>query len=319
MNRLLLSSCLLVVLTLSSADLGWSPLTVDPSDPAPVVIARPVSVKHPIRLFWTSLVIVEGSIGNVQKLHFLVDTGAYPSIVDQKIAHSLGLTEQPARVNLANKSVPTGHVILPSLLLGPVRAEALPVLTQDLSYMQKVVGYKVDAIIGLDVLRRSSFTIDYRTKEILFGPVEGLTFSAPFEADVPVVTIRTRLQNHELRLVVDTGSPDVMLFESRMSDSAGLQTLGTQETVNASGTLRLRKVWIPEVYLGQERIGGQAAFIVNDHKDAGDDFDGVLGMKTPQQSKVAFDFERRRFSWDLSGVGPGAAPAATLAINNKIR
>jgi predicted aspartyl protease len=302
MNRLLLSGCFLLVLTLSSADLGWSQLTVDPSDPTPVVIARPVSVKLPIRLFWNYLVIVEGSIGNIQKLHFLIDTGAYPSIVDQKIAHSLGLTEEPARVNLANKSVPTGRVILPSLLLGPVRAEALPVLTQDLSYMQKAVGYKVDAIIGLDVLRRSSFTINYRTKEILFGPVEGLTFSAPFDADVPVVTIRTRLQNHELRLVVDTGSPDVMLFESRMSDSAGLQTLGTQETVNAGGTLRLRKVWIPDVYLGQERIGGQAAFIVNDHKDDGDNFDGVLGMKAPQQSKIAFDFERRRFSWELAGV-----------------
>ncbi len=61
-------------------------------------------------------------------------------------------------------------------------------------------------------------------------------------------------------------------------------------------------MWIPDVYLGQERIGGQAAFIVNDHKDYGDNFDGVLGMKAPQQSKIAFDFERRRVSWELSGV-----------------
>jgi Aspartyl protease len=193
--------------------------------------------------------------------------------------------------------------------------EALPVLTQDLSYMQKAVGDKVDAIIGLDVLRRSSFTINYRSKEILFGPVEGLPFSAPFDTDEPVVTIQTRVQNHPLRLVVDTGSPDVMLFESRMLDSTGLQTLGTQETTNASGTLRLRKVWIPEVYLGQETIGGQAALIVNDHKDDGDNFDGVLGMKEAQLSKIAFDFERRRFSWDLSGV----APATTLAINGRSR
>jgi predicted aspartyl protease len=315
MNRLLLSGCFCVVLTLSAVELGWSQQTVAPTDPAPAVIARPASVKLPIRLFWNYMVIVEGSIGNVQKLHFLVDTGAYPSIVDQKVAHDLGLAEQPARVNLANKSVQAGRVILPSLLLGPVRVEALPVLTQDLSYMQKAVGYKVDAIIGLDVLRRSSFTINYRSKEILFGPVEGLPFSAPFDTDEPVVTIQTRVQNHPLRLVVDTGSPDVMLFQSRMSDSAGMQTLGTQETVNASGTLRLRKVWIPEVYLGQERIGGQAAFIVNDHKDAGDDFDGVLGMKAPQQSKIAFDFERRCFSWELSGV----APATTLAINGRSR
>jgi hypothetical protein len=54
--------------------------------------------------------------------------------------------------------------------------------------------------------------------------------------------LRSAVENHPMRLVVDTGSPDVMLFESRMSDSAGLQTLGTQETVNASGSLRLRKV-----------------------------------------------------------------------------
>ena len=295
--------CFSVVLTLSAARLVSSDR--DPTDPAPAEIAHPVSVKVPIRLFWNYLVMVEGSIGNVQKLHFLVDTGAYPSIVDQKIARSLGLAEQPARVNLANKSIPTGRVILPSLILGPVRVEALPVLTQDLSYMQKAVGYKVDAIIGLDVLRRSSFTIDYKSKEILFGPVEGLTFSAPFEAEVPVVTIRTRLQNQQLRLVVDTGCPDVMLFESRMSESTGWRTLGTQETVNASGTLRLRKVWIPEVYLGQQRIGGQTALIVNDHKDDGDNFDGVLGMKGAQQSKIAFDFERRRFSWELSGVALG--------------
>ncbi len=75
--------------------------------PVPSEIVRPVSVKLPIRLFWNYLVIVDGSIGNVQKLHFLVDTGAYPSIVDQKIARHLGLAEQPARVNLASKSVPT--------------------------------------------------------------------------------------------------------------------------------------------------------------------------------------------------------------------
>jgi predicted aspartyl protease len=298
MNRLLVSGCFSVVLTLLAADAGWSQATAIPIDPAPAAIAQPVPVKLPIRLFWNYLVMVEGSIGNVQKLHFLVDTGAYPSIVDQKIIRNLGLAEEPARLNLANKSVQTGRVILPSLMLGPVRVDALPVLTQDLSYMQKAVGYKVDAIIGLDVLRRSSFTIDYRTKEIRFGPIEDLAFSAPFDSDQPVVTIRTRLQNHQLRLVVDTGCPNVVLFESRMPDLTGLRTLGTQETANVSGTLRLRKLWIPEVYLDQETIGGQAALIVNDHKDDGDNFEGVLGMRGPQFFKIAFDFEHRKFWWE---------------------
>ena len=156
--------------------------------------------------------MVEGSIGN-QRLNFLIDTGAYPSVVDQKIAHDLGLAEQPSRVNLSNKSIQTRRVVLPSLLLGPIRAESLPVLTEDLSFLQKAVGYKVDAIVGLDVLRKSSFTIDYRAKEMLFGPVESLAFSAPFETDPPIVTVRMGFQTRQLRLAIDTGGPDLMLFQ----------------------------------------------------------------------------------------------------------
>jgi hypothetical protein len=315
MKRPLFSSFLLAILTLSPLERGWSQSTITPADPASKTQSLPgTAIKLPIRLFWGYLVIVEGSIGDFQKLSFLVDTGSYPSVIDRKIALKLGLAEQPSRVNLQNKSVQTGLVILPSLLLGPVRVESLPVLTEDLSFLRKALGYKVDAIIGLDVLGKSSFTVNYITKEMLLGPVESLPFSAPFDTDVPIVTIRTKFQNQHLRLVVDTGGPDLMLFQSRMPDPTALQTLGTEETANLSGTVRLRKVRIPEVYLGEEAIGPQTAFVVDDRKDDGDNFDGVLGMRGPQFSKIAFDFERRSFSWDLQSV----APAITVAIYDDV-
>src|SRR5438445_13292649 len=141
MKRLLLSSCLPMVLTLLHANLSWSQVTVAPADPAVpgTQSFAQVTVKVPIRLYWGYLVVAEGSIGNVQKLNFLVDTGAYPSVVDQKIAHTLGLAEQPGRVNLSNKSVQTRLVILPCLLLGPVHVESSPV--------------PVDAIAGREILR----------------------------------------------------------------------------------------------------------------------------------------------------------------------
>jgi hypothetical protein len=317
MNRLLFSRYLLVILTLSHASLSWSQLAIAPANHV-ATEAEPlvhVTVELPIRLCWGYLVVVEASIGNIRKLNFLVDTGAYPSVIDQKIARRLGLAEQPARVNLSKNSVETRLVVLPSLLLGPIRADSLPVLTHDLSFLQNAVGHKVDGIVGLDVLRRSSFTINYRSREMIFGPVEVLTFSAPFETDTPVVTIGVGFQERRLRLLVDSGGPDLMLFQSRLPETTGLQTLGTEEVTDVSGTFQRRKVRIPEVYLGKEPLGAQVAFVVDDWKDGGDDFDGVLGVRGPQFWKIALDFEHRRFSWERSAV----VPAISVAIYHDVQ
>jgi hypothetical protein len=299
-NCPLLSRSLLVIFALSSADRSSSQtatVSVDPPGQESHSLAY-ATTKVPFHLSWGYLVIVQGSISGVEKLNFLVDTGAYPSVVDQRITHNLGLAEQPARVTLSNQSVQTRLVVLPSLLLGPVRVESLPVLSQDLSFFQKALGYKVDAIVGLDVLRKSSFSINYRTKEILFGQPESLSFSTPFETDTPIVTIRMESRHRQLRLVIDTGGPDMMLFQSRMPDSTGFQTLGTEKVMDVGGTFQRRRVRIPDVYLGKEKIGSQIAFIADDRKHDGDNFDGVLGVKGAQFWKIAFDFEHRRFCWE---------------------
>jgi Aspartyl protease len=299
MNHTLLASCLLAILPLSPVERIWgqAPTLSDPHrQETPDIVHQ--RTKLPFRLYWGYLAIVQGSIGQFQKLNFLVDTGTYPSVVDQEIVRSLKLTGQPARVNLSNKSVPTQLVILPSLLLGPVRVQSLPVLTQDLSRYQKALGCKVNAIVGLDVLRAINFTIDYKLKELRFGPIESLPFSAPFDTDEPVVTIRVQLQKHQLRVVVDSGGPDLMLFRSRVSDAISFEALGTEEVADAIGSFQRRRVRIPELNLGDEKIGPQIAFVADDRKDEGDNFDGVLGVRGPKFLEIAFDFEHRTFWWD---------------------
>src|ERR1700746_2439451 len=145
MNRFVLCCCLLLAATTSPVEIGWA-RTPRASTDAGKQKAEPAShasMKLPVRLYGGYLVIAEGAIGNVHKLNFLVDTGACPSVVDQKIAHDLKLAEQPERLNLWNKSVRAWQVVLPSLNLGPVRAESIPVLAEDLSFLQNALGFKV--------------------------------------------------------------------------------------------------------------------------------------------------------------------------------
>jgi Aspartyl protease len=254
--------------------------------------------KLPFQLHRGYLVIVKGLVDKTLEVNFLVDTGAYPSVIDVGVASKLRLEKRPAHVNLTRQTIETHTAVLPSLVVGPIHVSSLPVLTQDLSFLTKAMGYKVGGIVGLDVLRNLSFTIDYQTKEMEFGATRELTSCAPFETDTPVVSIHMASYRQPFRVVIDTGGPDLMFFKSRVTDAARFEEIGSEKVRDAGERFERRKVLVPDMHLGDEMFGSQIAFVVDDRVEEGDHFDAVLGVRGAHLRKIAFDFEHRKFCWD---------------------
>ena len=227
---------------------------------------------------------------------FIIDTGAYPSMVDQRIATILGLRERDGTVGLVNQSVQTKLATLPVVGVGVARVENVPVLVQDLSSVEKTLGRRIDAVVGLDVLGKTSFSINYRTKRLRFGPMERTRSTVSFETGPSFVTVEAQLHDRTVRLLVDTGASALMLFQSRLNPislSAGRLAKAT----NVGGDFQRQAVLIPDMHLGKENLGPQRGFVVADQRDDGREFDGVLSVRGLYLEEIGFDFENHEISW----------------------
>lgn len=251
----------------------------------------------PIKIYRDYLVIVEGSIGIQEKLTFIIDTGAYPSVINERIATALGLSVREGRVALVNQSVKTRFAILPILAVGPARAENVTVVVQNLSSVEKTLGRRVDAIVGLDVLAKNSFTIDYRTNRLRFGPVDPTRFKVPFETGPPSVTVKVRLFDSPVLLLVDTGASELMLFQSRLKNSISRLAQRETEATNISGDFQRKRFLVPDMRLGKEELGPQIGYVGLDHIEQTIDFDGVLSMRGMHLETISFDFSKNEVSW----------------------
>jgi predicted aspartyl protease len=255
------------------------------------------AIEIPIQLYRDYLVVVEGSIGDLEKLTFIIDTGAYPSMIDQRIATALGLRETDGKVALVNRNVQAKLATLPFVRVGPARVESVSVLVQDLSSIEKRLGRRIDAVVGLDVLGKNSFSINYSTKRLRFGPVQQTRSTVSFEAGTFFIIVEARLGDRPVRLMVDTGASALMLFQSRLKDTNSLLAGRVAKATNVGGDFRRQSVLIPHARLGKEELGPLTGFVVADQKDDGRDFDGVLSVRALHLEEVGFDFENHEISW----------------------
>jgi hypothetical protein len=94
------------------------------------------------------------------------------------------------------------------------------------------------------------------------------------------------------RLMVDTGASSLMLFETRIPGVSALKVDAVERSTNMAGDFERREVQLGSLRLGGAEFGREPAFLVLNHREAGDDFDGLMSPVALGIRKIAFDPER---------------------------
>ena len=288
-----------------------------------LVAAMPVAGQSerkdiPFKLHNGYLIVVKGSIGKLQNLSFVVDTGSYRSVLDERIARKLHLKSAGSIEELApNHIVQSDSVLVPELTWGNITTSSLRALVFDLSPISRQIGIHGDMLLGLDVLHQTSFQVDFRSRRIHLGRNQQPEISIPFVPNVPYPVVEASIDGHSEKLLLDTGADSLAVFADRLpNDGQSLRTVGMGRDV--SGSVPFTQLTGKQVLLGNSIVCGALVFSIPAMPEPR--YDGSLAPRILGASKIYFDFERRRFGWDTPyGHADHCTSARTSAESVSVR
>jgi predicted aspartyl protease len=249
----------------------------------------------PFRLDGGFLILVDGRIGSLSRLKFVLDTGATHTVIARRIQKRLSLPSHQEQTKVVNfdREVELPWTSLPELQLGPLVRKDIRVLVADLGQFSELAA-GVDAIIGLDVLQNSeSITIDYLKKLLTFK------FSEFQHVDrgVPVaLTVRIPTEGQSMRLIVDTGLKDFVLYQDRIANR--LPQLKLRGNLEASaGRLKGQAATLRGLALGSDRGESRVLLLEGAPRSLPADIDGYLGMNALHAARIELDFASNTLRW----------------------
>ena len=241
------------------------------------------------QLYQGYLIVVHGSIGAVKNLNIFLDTGATPALLDSRVARKLNLRgEESVSIVRLDRRTRAEETNLPSLEIGPLKRSNLRVFTADLSFYEKVLPVRIDAIVGLDVLGQRPFVIDYPARVIRFEPAPALQVSLPLRLDQGLAVFDAEIDHTPVHLLFDTGAGSIVLFNKATPGSTG--TKDTEESRKTAASEE-KKVWLRTLRLGAEEFGQKPALLTRNPKPSQLDVDGLMSPAALGISRVAVDLK----------------------------
>lgn len=240
------------------------------------------------------LVVVNGQIGNLDDLKFILDTGTTHSVIDRKVADRLRLRRRPGEVMNVDRLIPVEWADIPELRVGPMRAEGFRIMVVKLTEYSEVAE-NADGIIGLDLLSRSKkFTIDYDRRIVSFQVTEDGTANHSLSGCLVVPLV---VQGFPMYLAVDTGLQGILLYENRLRKRLPKLRIEGVSTKVAMGRIRATQVRLPGVRIVGAETVTTVLLIDGPNEEALPGVDGYLGPASLHAKRIEFDFDAGILRW----------------------
>jgi predicted aspartyl protease len=238
-------------------------------------------------------VIVKGSLpGLDRELNLLIDTGASCTFVNRKLVQRAGLQKLP---DIGIRAAALGHglkaqrVILRDLHLGH-RVISRTCLAADLPWEG------IDIVVGLDILRGTSLTIDYQSSKVVFGgrPVTAQTVA--LESDEGLLVVPVTMNGKTLRLAVDTGAHLSAVYEQR-GDNWRKVAIGQKwvSVAHSGGFVQARQFTLSTARIETVELS-RLTVVVLESENRSSRIDGFLSTSSLGVKQIHLDFHNRAFS-----------------------
>jgi len=248
------------------------------------------------------MILVKGSIGSLQELTFLIDTGASSCYLSEGLARKVSRelkAEKILRTSCSYGKLVTHEVlILPEISIGSARIRIIPAGVLDISKLP-FIGNHIDAIIGLSALVRANLTVDYGREVLIFDGLASFSSGTELNITRQGLIVELQIEGRNLRLLLDTGSKDLILYDKRLGDfRPSRPLLGLKTLYHLAGSETLKMFQLSGVRLGQNQWDRVSGYLMEAPIDCCEHFDGILGPPSLQLSRLHFDFQSGQVSWE---------------------
>lgn len=237
----------------------------------------------PFRLVRDFAIVVRGSIGTAKDLNILLDTGAVPSVISARLASRMEVDGERGAFRLIDEDIQVPYVTVNNVCLGTICSSRLAMVVVDLERFERLLGVRIDAVVGLDLLAGKDISIDYQGGKIMRRLSGKGEHAVPVEiataAGAPYWLLRIEFGGQSFRVLLDTGANELGWFSG----------VGLRDP--ASG--------VPSrpLFMGGLGFRNPTEVVLKRPRGTMQDIDGILGPRALGIERIELDWEHRTLWW----------------------